>query len=89
MWEAIKWCAQNGHKSLCFGRTEPENSGLRQFKNGWGTEETTIKYHKYNYKTCTYIKGSSSVSGYHTRIFRNAPIPLLKAAGYLLYRHMG
>ena len=25
MWEAIKWYSQNGYKSLCFGRTEPEN----------------------------------------------------------------
>jgi lipid II:glycine glycyltransferase (peptidoglycan interpeptide bridge formation enzyme) len=34
MWEAIKWYSQNGYRSLCFGRTEPENQGLLQFKSG-------------------------------------------------------
>ena len=31
MWEAIKWYANNGYESFCFGRTEMENIGLRQF----------------------------------------------------------
>jgi len=43
MWEAIKWCAQNGFKTFSLGRTEPENEGLLQFKQGWGTTEKIIK----------------------------------------------
>lgn len=42
MWEAIKWYCRNGYRNLCFGRTEPENQGLRQFKSGWGTKERIL-----------------------------------------------
>ena len=46
MWEAIKWGCDHGYKTLCFGRTEPENEGLRQFKAGWGAREQLIKYYR-------------------------------------------
>jgi len=39
MWEAIKWYANNGYENFCFGRTDMENVGLRQFKQGWGAKE--------------------------------------------------
>jgi len=48
MWEAIKWFAENGFKTLNLGRTELTHHGLRQFKRGWGTTEETLTYHKYN-----------------------------------------
>jgi len=47
MWEAIKWYSLNGYSNLCFGITELEHNGLRQFKNNWGTEERIINYYKY------------------------------------------
>jgi len=30
---------ENGYESLSFGRTEPQNESLRQFKKGWAAEE--------------------------------------------------
>lgn len=44
IWEAIKYYGKNNFQHFCFGRTDPENKGLLQFKNGWGLEETVIKY---------------------------------------------
>jgi hypothetical protein len=89
MWEAIKWYAQNGYKSLCFGRTEPDNMGLRQYKAGWGTDEKTIKYYRYDLKTDNFMKRNDKTIGLHNKILKKIPIPLLKFTGRFLYKHIG
>jgi len=45
MWEAIKWSCEKKFQSLSFGRTEPENKGLMQFKAGWGVKPYEILFH--------------------------------------------
>jgi len=87
MWEAIKWYSQNGYKSLCFGRTEPENQGLLQFKSGWGTIEQPIHYYQYDFKKETFVPCHSRTTGFHNRIFKNMPTPILNGVGALFYRH--
>ena len=87
MWEAIKWCCQNGFKHFCFGRTEPENQGLLQFKSGWGTTQQQINYYRYNFKEEAFVPGRSKTTGFHNRIFKNMPTPILNRVGALLYRH--
>jgi hypothetical protein len=89
MWEAIKWYSQNGYKSLCFGRTEPENQGLIQFKSGWGTTEQPIHYYQYDLKKGSFVRSSSKVTGFHNKIFRNIPIPISNLIGSVLYKHVG
>jgi lipid II:glycine glycyltransferase (peptidoglycan interpeptide bridge formation enzyme) len=89
MWEAIKWYSRNGFKSLCFGRTEPENQGLIQFKSGWGTTERQISYYRFDFKKEAFINRQARVTGFQNRIFRNMPIPLLKMVGSILYKHVG
>jgi len=89
MWEAIKWYSQKGYTTLCFGRTEPENKGLRQFKAGWGAEERIVNYYKYDLIKEAYIKDSLKVRGFHNKVFTTMPMPLLRITGSLLYKHMG
>ncbi len=89
MWEAIKWYSQHDHKSFCFGRTEPGNQGLIQFKSGWGTTEQRISYYRYDLKKGSFVPGTSNVTGFHNKIFRNIPIPILNRIGALLYKHAG
>lgn len=89
MSKAIEWCCENGYKSLCFGRTEPDNDGLRQFKMGWGTEEDVIKYYKYDIRKDSFVKNPPQVSAFQHKIFNKLPIPVLNALGTLLYKHMG
>jgi hypothetical protein len=89
MWEAIRWFSGNGFKDFCFGRTDAENAGLRQFKSGWGGEERTINYYRYNLKTDTFAHNNSQNEEFHKSIIRKMPVPLLRMAGSLLYRHMG
>ena len=89
MWEAIKLYAGKGFKSLCFGRSEPENEGLRQFKTGWGADEQLINYYRYDMAANAFVPGKKTVSNRANQVFSRMPIPALKAIGGLLYRHMG
>jgi lipid II:glycine glycyltransferase (peptidoglycan interpeptide bridge formation enzyme) len=89
IWEAIDWFAKNGFRKFCFGRTEPENSGLRLFKNGWGTEETVLKYYRYDVARSAFIPGKNDIHSSLKHIFNMTPIPLLKMIGSLTYKHIG
>jgi len=44
LWEAIKWACLNGYKVFSFGKTLVSNTGLRNFKKGWGTAEEPLPY---------------------------------------------
>ena len=89
MWNAIKWCCEREYKNLCFGKTEPDNDGLRQYKSGWGTKEHIIKYFKYDFLKDSFVKAPPKMSAFQHNIFKILPIPVLNALGTLLYRHMG
>jgi hypothetical protein len=89
MWEAVKWGGDQGYKRLCFGRTEPENEGLRQFKTGWGARESLINYYRYDLQKDAFVKESRSVNPLFKKIFGKLPVPVLKTLGNILYRHVG
>lgn len=89
MWEGIRWYQKNGYHTITFGRTEPQNEGLRQFKAGWGTEERTIPYYRYDLKTDAFVRREQKISGMHNKVFSRMPGPLLRLTGNFLYRHMG
>jgi len=88
MWKAIKYYAQTGFKGFSFGRTEPGNEGLLQFKRGWGTREETINYYKYDLEKDTFI-ADQLIPKMSYKIFKKTPSPLLKLIGRLLYKHVG
>lgn len=87
MWRAIEWYADHGYDALSFGRTDEHHDGLRQFKRGWDTDETLLKYYRYQFKEQSYEKSTESAKDYS--IFGKLPIPLLKVIGRALYRHVG
>jgi hypothetical protein len=89
MWEAIRLCIRYGCKSFCFGRTEPENHGLRQFKSGWGAKEQRIRYYRYDLGTDTFIRGKTYGHAFYNRIFSAMPVPISRVVGEILYRHVG
>jgi CelD/BcsL family acetyltransferase involved in cellulose biosynthesis len=88
MWEAIKWFCCNGYTRFNFGRTEPGNEGLLQFKRGWGVSESVLAYFKYDIAADDFV---SEAEGPKTsyRCFKIMPTSLLKLTGNLLYRHVG
>jgi hypothetical protein len=89
MWEAIKWGCDRGYRTLCFGRTEPDNEGLRKFKTGWGARERLIKYYRFDLQKGAFIKTPMIINPLFRKIFSKLPIPALNMLGSILYRHMG
>ncbi len=89
MWAAIRRLVGEGCEELCFGRTEQENEGLRQFKRAWGTEESILNYYKYDLAAESFVTESAPVKKIHHKIFGMIPVPVLKILGSLLYKHMG
>jgi hypothetical protein len=91
MWEAIMWYCRNGYKKLCFGRTELDAFGLRQFKNGWGTQEDVLNYYKYDVRNneFTPVYGKQRLQTQYTKFAKHMPIFFLKYVSSLLYKHFG
>lgn len=87
MWKGIEWFTERGFDSLCFGRTEPDNEGLRQFKNGWGAREGKFFYYRYDIRRSEYERHRSLVKGVHNRMFRGMPIPVARLVGELFYKY--
>ena len=87
MWNAITEFAESGFNSLHFGRTDLGHEGLRRYKLGWGAEEETIDYFRYDPVKNQFIegKGNSSETLYPLKI---APVPILKLLGKVAYRHV-
>ncbi len=88
MWETIRRYLEAGYQYFSFGKTEPDNKGLAQFKRGWGTRERLIYYYTFDIRANAFIaRKKNSRSSYH--FFRLLPEPILKLAGNVLYRHVG
>jgi lipid II:glycine glycyltransferase (peptidoglycan interpeptide bridge formation enzyme) len=89
MWEAIKWYAEQGCRSFCFGRTSPNNAGLRRFKSDWGAGERVVSYYRYDLRQKEFVTAGTSENPSHQQLFRRMPVLALKLVGSVLYKHMG
>jgi lipid II:glycine glycyltransferase (peptidoglycan interpeptide bridge formation enzyme) len=87
MWEAMKWLARQGMKSLHLGKTSPANDGLRRFKLNLGAHEELIEYVKFDLRREKFVTETDGISGWHNTVFRALPLVLSRAAGGLLYKH--
>ncbi|MFA6563350.1 MAG: GNAT family N-acetyltransferase [Verrucomicrobiia bacterium] len=88
MWEAIKWYGRNSYRQLHFGRTSLINQGLRRFKLGWGTEEHSIEYVRYDMRKNGFVTVKDGSSGWHSHVFNALPGSLSRFVGTMLYKHM-
>ncbi|MBD3343452.1 MAG: peptidoglycan bridge formation glycyltransferase FemA/FemB family protein [Chitinivibrionales bacterium] len=89
MWESILHCLDNNSASFSFGKTLEENTGLMQFKDGWGAGRAAYYYTKLDTESGKTIKYPSTVFGLHNKIFSMTSILLLRMFGTVIYRHMG
>lgn len=89
MWEAIRRGIQGGMKELSFGRTDKEQTGLLEYKRGFGTEEKPLRYYRHDVRTGSLLPSSSLGSNRLSGVFRRMPIPVSRFMGTLLYRHTG
>jgi len=88
IWSAIQWYMENGFKSFSFGRTDPENNGLLQYKRGWGGKEELLCYYKYDIRKEEFVTEAPS-KVIHNYFFRKLPSPVMNFIGFLFYRHAG
>jgi len=88
MWEAIRWYCRNGFANLSFGRTDPENEGLRNYKRGWGSDENQIACIRYDFKASKYSNNKRVTYGYHNNIINHLPIGISKRIGKIFYKYM-
>jgi hypothetical protein len=88
MWEAIRWHARKGASELHFGRTSVANEGLRRFKLNFGTAEHELRYFRYDFKQGNFLSGQEAPPDWKNRVCSLLPVPVLRLAGRLLYRHM-
>lgn len=88
MWEAIRRLSGEGNRSLCFGRTDLEDTGLREFKAGWGACEEEISYYRFDLHQNAFAHKSPRGEGLHRKFFQTAPMLLSRLIGSVLYRHV-
>ncbi len=88
MWEAIKWYRDRSFKTMNFGRTNPEDKGLLQFKSGWGTNEQVCFYYKYDLRRSAFVRERNNWR-LASRFADKLPSPIFNWVGSLLYRHIG
>lgn len=88
-WEAIRYFSDQNYEELNLGRCSLHNSGLRQFKTGWGGQEKKIHYFRFNVKKQRFTISQSGEGGSYRHILRLFPLPLLRLIGTILYRHAG
>lgn len=87
-WESIKYLKDQGFSELNFGRTELENIGLRRFKLGWGTEEKTLNYYRFELGKNGKIYTSTRSLNHRRFPLHRFPIFLLRMIGSIVYKHI-
>jgi hypothetical protein len=88
MWRGIQNCCQLGCRSLEFGRTTPDNAGLRRFKLGFGASEQTIDYLRFDLRRRAPVSMADRSSGPLNRLFRYVPRTAARWVGAMLYPHV-
>jgi len=88
LWHAIRWGCGNGYAVFDWGKTAPENEGLRQFKSGWGSSEAALHYSVLADRppeARTASRGHALLSS----VLQRAPAWVGRMIGELLYGHYG
>ncbi|HBA90117.1 MAG TPA: methicillin resistance protein [Geobacter sp.] len=88
-WEVIKKCGRDGFGRLSLGRTDPDNEGLLNFKNGWGGSRTDLSYYRYDFAGNAFIHPQERNLEAYRQVLKKLPVSLLRALGKIAYRHMG
>jgi hypothetical protein len=88
MWEAIRWYSRNRFRNFSFGRTDPENEGLRNYKRGWGSNEGVVNYIHFDLINDMYNNKNKRTYGVHNKIFRNLPIYFSKCISGIIYKYL-
>jgi CelD/BcsL family acetyltransferase involved in cellulose biosynthesis len=86
-WQGIRWGCEHGFEIFDMGRTEIENSGLRNFKSRWGAVEQPLYYSTLSSKPRKPSSGKLDQM-MHT-VIQRSPLWVCRVSGELLYKHVG
>jgi lipid II:glycine glycyltransferase (peptidoglycan interpeptide bridge formation enzyme) len=86
-WEGIRWGCQNGFTVFDMGRTEVENTGLRNFKSRWGALEEPLYYSTIPSRPAPL--GNSRLEHVMHTVIQHSPLWVCRFSGELLYRQFG
>jgi hypothetical protein len=88
---SIEAAVRAGCQIYSFGRTDPANAGLLQFKRAWGTQEEKLSSWIFPQKSASRgageLPGASAPGKMARWVFRSLPAPLARRAGEIFYRH--
>jgi lipid II:glycine glycyltransferase (peptidoglycan interpeptide bridge formation enzyme) len=85
--EAIRWGSANGMRVLDFGRTDPDNEGLRSFKQSWGADERPLVYTRLTKKPHEIRRDRAKRPLRY--LIRHSPPLVGRLLGAALYKHAG
>ena len=87
-WNAIREARASGTCELDFGRSDADNPGLMTFKDRWGASRSALTYWRAPEGAAVTAGGGwkAEVAG---RVLSALPGPLRRAAGGVLYPHIG
>ncbi|MGH9405268.1 MAG: GNAT family N-acetyltransferase [Terriglobia bacterium] len=88
MWKAIQDAKGQGADEFDLGRSDLDHAGLIAFKDHLGAARSTLTYYKYPVSRAV-PRRLLRARQLALRAFALMPSPALRAAGNLLYRHIG
>jgi hypothetical protein len=83
-WQAIRWGCAHGMRLLDWGRTDFDNSGLREFKSGWGAREEPLAYSVVADRPP--VPATGRIGRAMAPVIRRSPPWVCQALGEFLYR---
>lgn len=89
LWNAIQWACSNGYAKFDFGKSEVANTGLRDFKDGWGTIEEPLPYSYISNEPIKTVKSNSNMGKIAEKVIQKSPTFICRLTGELLYKYFG
>lgn len=86
-WTGICWGCENGITTFDMGRSDLDNQGLRDFKTGWGAQETPLFYTSLS-RPPQALKESKMLQALQY-VIRRSPLWVCETTGRLLYGRFG
>jgi lipid II:glycine glycyltransferase (peptidoglycan interpeptide bridge formation enzyme) len=85
-WHAIRWGCEHGYTIFDMGKTDMENTGLRDFKSKWGAEEIPLIYSTIAAEPPD--GGHGRLSALVEKVIHRSPPWVGRVIGELLYKHV-
>lgn len=86
-WKALELAIHQNCREFSFGRTDPTQTGLAEYKLRWGATEETLQDLQTKPPQPATTQPNSSRKNLARSILRQLPSPLYNLAGNLFYRH--